>query len=69
MFRQTMNEAEALNDLALAQELRGDPLKAQKNYRAALSLSPGMDEAAANLEALNRDEKQRREKRDVEKEP
>ncbi len=61
MFKQTMSEAEALNDLALAQELRGDPEKAMQTYRAALSADPKLAEAADNLKALKEEEKQKKE--------
>lgn len=55
MFRQTMSEAEALNDLAVAQELRGDQELARATYRRALTRSPGLEEASENFEALKAD--------------
>ncbi len=52
-FRQTGDEAAALNNLALAHELKGQPEKARLLYNKALGLDPRQRAAAANLEALD----------------
>lgn len=41
---------EALNLLGVVQEIQGDVLEAQKNYRAALSLDPTYEPAQSNLD-------------------
>jgi len=53
MFRQAGSEAEALHNLALAQELRGEPEHARRNYRQALKQDPALDSARLKLKALS----------------
>lgn len=52
-FRQSVDEAGALNNLALAQQLRGDAGAARRMFKQALEKSPTLPQALANLEALD----------------
>lgn len=54
MFRQTLDEAEALNNIALAHELRGDRAAAREMYEEALLIDPTLKAAAGNLETLSK---------------
>ena len=54
MFKQSLDEGEALNNLALAHELRGDPSQARRIYQEALAVDPTQKQALANLKALGR---------------
>ncbi len=56
MFRQAGTEAETLNNLALAHELRGDPGRARRLYREALQKDPNLGVAAENLRGLEQGE-------------
>ncbi|MEE2758159.1 MAG: tetratricopeptide repeat protein [Myxococcota bacterium] len=51
-FGQVLDEAGILNNLALAQELKGDPNAARTLYKQALITDPKNQDAAQNLEAL-----------------
>ena len=51
-FRQALTEAEALNNLALAKELAGQPDEARRLYGDALKADPGLREALDNLTTL-----------------
>lgn len=52
-FRQVVDEAGALNNLALAQQLRGDEDAARRMFKQALSKTPTLPQALANLKALD----------------
>ncbi len=54
MFRQALDEGSALNNLALAHELRGDPSSARRMYQEALLTDPSLRQALVNLDALDR---------------
>lgn len=53
LFRQAIDEAGALNNLALAQQLRGDSVAARRMFKQALRSNPSLPQALANLDALN----------------
>ncbi len=53
MFRQAVDEAAALNNLALAHELRGQEASARRHYEESLAIDPGLEQAIANLKALD----------------
>ena len=50
-----LSEAETLNNLALAKELKGDADAARQLYEQALLTDPKNTEAASNLDSLNTD--------------
>ena len=52
-FQQVLSSAETLNNLALAEELRGQPEKARVLYEQALITDPKIQEAAENLKAMD----------------
>lgn len=52
-FRQSVDEAGALNNLALAQQLRGDTDAARRMFKQALESTPTLPQALANLKALD----------------
>ena len=54
-FTQVLSEAETLNNLALAKELKGDADAARQLYEQALLTDPKNTEAASNLDSLNTD--------------
>ena len=54
-FTQVLSEAETLNNLALAKELKGDADAARQLYEQALITDPKNTEAASNLDSLNTD--------------
>jgi Flp pilus assembly protein TadD len=54
MFRQSGTEAEALNNLGLAHELRGDAERARRLYHEALIHDPDLGVAVGNLRALDK---------------
>ena len=54
-FTQVLSEAETLNNLALAKELKGDADAARQLYEQALMTDPKNTEAASNLDSLNTD--------------
>jgi Flp pilus assembly protein TadD len=51
-FRQSLDTAGALNNLALAQQLRGDTDAARRMFKQALAENPSLPQALANLDAL-----------------
>lgn len=53
LFRQAIDEAGAFNNLALAQQLRGDAPAARRMFKQALRSNPSLPQALANLDALN----------------
>ncbi|MBU0550937.1 tetratricopeptide repeat protein [Myxococcota bacterium] len=53
IFRQALDEAAALNNLAMGQELRGADEDAQESYMRALEINPRLSEAHKNLERLS----------------
>lgn len=53
LFRETLDEAGALNNLALAQQLRGDATAARRMFKQALQSNPSLPQALANLDALD----------------
>ena len=53
-FSQVLKPAAILNNMALAQELRGNPDGARSLYQQAVGLDPGLDEAITNLSAVER---------------
>lgn len=54
VFRQQIDTAGALNNLALAQQLRGDVDAARRMFKQALAENPSLPQALANLDALRR---------------
>ena len=51
-FRQVISEAESFNNLALAYELNGERGRAKAFYQKSIALEPELEEAKANLRAL-----------------
>ena len=51
-FGEVLNQAQTLNNLALAKEVVGDPEAAKRLYQQAIMLDPQNIEAADNLDAL-----------------
>lgn len=62
IFKQALPKAAALNNLALARELRGDTDTARQAYLEALGIQPGLRQAIANLDALDTARAKRRRK-------
>lgn len=52
-FQQVLSSAQTLNNLALAEELRGKPEKARALYEQALITDPKIREAAENLKEMD----------------
>ncbi len=69
IFKQALPEAAALNNLALARELRGDADTARQAYLEALGIQPGLRQAIANLEALDTARARNERKASVEETP
>ena len=55
-FSQVLTPAEVTNNLAVAEELRGDDEAARRLYREALVLDPGLQDAISNLSAISASE-------------
>ncbi len=54
-FSQVLQPAEVVNNLAIAEELRGNPEAAKQLYGQALTMKPGFKDALSNLSAAQKD--------------